>query len=79
MLVRAYGDTDPRIQEEVLRRSVPLAKQLDVQVTTACYSFKVLVILYMWDSLMDLGCILHLLHALSAGFFAYHQFKFINA
>ncbi|KAK9205202.1 hypothetical protein WN943_015469 [Citrus x changshan-huyou] len=31
MLVRAYGDTDPRIQEEVLRRSVPLAKQLDVQ------------------------------------------------
>ncbi|KAJ4713856.1 ARM repeat kinase family protein [Melia azedarach] len=31
MLVRAYGDNDPRIQEEVLRRSVPLAKQLDVQ------------------------------------------------
>lgn len=79
MLVRAYGDTDPRIQEEVLRRSVPLAKQVDVQVTTACYSFKVLVILYIWDSLMDLGCILHLLYTLSTGFFAYHQFKFINA
>lgn len=79
MLVRAYGDTDPRIQEEVLRRSVPLAKQLDVQVTTACYSFKVLVILYIWDSLMDLGCILHLLYTLSTGLFAYHQFKFINA
>lgn len=55
MLVRAYGDTDPRIQEEVLRRSVPLAKQLDVQVTTACYSFKV-VTLSIWDLLMDLGC-----------------------
>ncbi|CAN0887883.1 SCY1-like protein 2 A [Linum grandiflorum] len=31
MLVRAYDDTDPRIQEEVLRKSVPLAKQLDPQ------------------------------------------------
>ncbi|XP_044511979.1 SCY1-like protein 2 [Mangifera indica] len=31
LLVRAYDDTDPRIQEEVLRRSVSLAKQLDIQ------------------------------------------------
>lgn len=32
LLVRAYDDTDARIQEEVLRRTVPLARQLDVQV-----------------------------------------------
>ncbi|XP_057972943.1 SCY1-like protein 2 A [Malania oleifera] len=31
MLVRAYGDSDVRIQEEVLRKSVSLAKQLDIQ------------------------------------------------
>ncbi|XP_044481229.1 SCY1-like protein 2 isoform X1 [Mangifera indica] len=31
LLVRGYDDTDPRIQEEVLRRSASLAKQLDVQ------------------------------------------------
>ncbi|CAI0556333.1 unnamed protein product [Linum tenue] len=31
MLVRAYDDTDPRIQEEVLKKSVSLAKQLDPQ------------------------------------------------
>ncbi|KAJ0986174.1 hypothetical protein J5N97_004530 [Dioscorea zingiberensis] len=31
MLVRAYDDTDPRVQEEVLRRTFPLARQLDVQ------------------------------------------------
>ncbi|KAL5843230.1 hypothetical protein ACOSQ4_009188 [Xanthoceras sorbifolium] len=31
MLVRAYDDNDPRIQEEVLRKSVTLARQLDVQ------------------------------------------------
>ncbi|KAL5571745.1 hypothetical protein UlMin_021342 [Ulmus minor] len=31
MIVRAYDDTDPRIQEEVLRKSAILAKQLDVQ------------------------------------------------
>ena len=33
MIVRAYDDTDARIQEEVLRKSSFLAKQLDVQVT----------------------------------------------
>lgn len=31
MLVRAYDDTDPRLQEEVLRKTIILAKQLDVQ------------------------------------------------
>ncbi|EOY17147.1 Kinase family protein with ARM repeat domain isoform 2 [Theobroma cacao] len=31
MLVRAYDDNDPRIQEEVLKKSVFLAKQLDAQ------------------------------------------------
>ncbi|XVF63449.1 hypothetical protein PTKIN_Ptkin09bG0087800 [Pterospermum kingtungense] len=31
MLVRAYDDNDPRIQEEVLRKSVLLSRQLDVQ------------------------------------------------
>lgn len=31
MIVRAYDDNDPRIQEEVLRKSAFLAKQLDVQ------------------------------------------------
>ncbi|MBA0746117.1 hypothetical protein Gogos_008660 [Gossypium gossypioides] len=32
MLVRAYDDGDPRIQEEALRKSLFLAKQLDMQV-----------------------------------------------
>ncbi|XP_062215123.1 SCY1-like protein 2 A [Phragmites australis] len=31
MLVRAYDDTDPRLQEEVLRRTVPLSRQLDTK------------------------------------------------
>lgn len=38
LLVRAYDDADVRIQEEVLRRTVSLAKQLDFQVTgLACF------------------------------------------
>ena len=32
MLVRAYDDTDPRLQEEVLRRTVTLSRQLDMKV-----------------------------------------------
>ena len=32
LIVRAYDDNDARIQEEVLRKSVSLAKQLDTQV-----------------------------------------------
>ncbi|XP_073137215.1 SCY1-like protein 2 A [Henckelia pumila] len=31
MLVRAYDDTDARLQEEVLKKTILLAKQLDVQ------------------------------------------------
>lgn len=31
LLVRAYDDTDPRVQEEVLRRTIPLARQLEMQ------------------------------------------------
>ncbi|KAK9088864.1 hypothetical protein Scep_027946 [Stephania cephalantha] len=31
LVVRAYGDNDVRIQEEVLKRTVVIAKQLDVQ------------------------------------------------
>lgn len=37
MLVRAYDDTDPRLQEEVLKKTVALAKQLDLQVIEALY------------------------------------------
>ncbi|KAK4413444.1 SCY1-like protein 2 [Sesamum alatum] len=31
MLIRAYDDTDARLQEEVLKRTIPLARQLDKQ------------------------------------------------
>ncbi|CAO2179213.1 unnamed protein product [Urochloa humidicola] len=31
MLVRAYDDSDPRLQEEVLHRTVPLSRQLDIK------------------------------------------------
>ncbi|KAK3229735.1 hypothetical protein Dsin_001616 [Dipteronia sinensis] len=37
MLVRAYDDNDPRIQEEVLKKSVTLAKKLDVQVCSTYF------------------------------------------
>lgn len=33
MLARAYDETDARLQEEVLRKTLSLAKKLDVQVT----------------------------------------------
>lgn len=36
MLVRAYDDTDARLQEEVLKRTIILAKKLDVQVIAGC-------------------------------------------
>ena len=32
MIVRAYDDTDPRIQEEVLKKTLGLTKHLDSQV-----------------------------------------------
>lgn len=37
MLVRAFDDNDPRLQEEVLRRTVPLSRQLDTKVTLLLY------------------------------------------
>ena len=39
LLVRAYDDTDPRMQEEVLRRTVSLAQQLDMKVMTFKFDF----------------------------------------
>lgn len=32
MLVRAFDETDSRLQEEVLKKTLSLAKQLDLQV-----------------------------------------------
>lgn len=47
MLVRAYDDTDARMQEEVLKKTVSLAKQLDAQViVTVLY-------LYIFETLVD--------------------------
>jgi SCY1-like protein 2 len=37
MIVRAYDDNDARLQEEVLKKSVSLSKQLDAQVKTILY------------------------------------------
>ncbi|EPS68984.1 hypothetical protein M569_05783, partial [Genlisea aurea] len=31
MLIRAYDDPDPRLQEEVLKKTIPLSRKLDVQ------------------------------------------------
>lgn len=42
MLVRAYDDTDARMQEEVLKKTVSLAKQLDVQVIGNCIVIAIL-------------------------------------
>lgn len=33
MIVRAYDDNDARLQEEVLKKSTSLSKQLDPQVS----------------------------------------------
>lgn len=38
MIVRAYDDNDARLQEEVLKKSVSLAKQLDAQVNAILLS-----------------------------------------
>lgn len=43
MLVRAYDDTDPRLQEEVLKKTVALAKQLDLQVIDALLIFLIVL------------------------------------
>lgn len=39
MLVRAYDDTDARMQEEVLKKTVSLAKQLEIQVIDKYFCF----------------------------------------
>lgn len=36
MIVRAYDDSDPRLQEEALKKTVTLSKQLDSQVIAGC-------------------------------------------
>ncbi|THU68431.1 hypothetical protein C4D60_Mb08t03820 [Musa balbisiana] len=41
LFVRAYDDSDPRIQEEVLRRTVPLARQLDMQLVNQAMVLRV--------------------------------------
>lgn len=40
MIVRAYDDNDSRLQEEVLKKSVSLAKQLDTQVNAILVVFE---------------------------------------
>lgn len=42
MLVRAYDDSDPRLQEEALKKTVTLAKQLDSQVIFSCILLDIL-------------------------------------
>lgn len=39
LLVRAYDDNDARMQEEGLKRTSSLAKQLDAQVIVTCHSY----------------------------------------
>lgn len=39
MIVRAYEDNDARLQEEVLRKSITLARQLDSEVTATLMEF----------------------------------------
>lgn len=56
LLVRAYADTDPRIQEEVLKKSSSLAKQLDAQVIAICMDLCACICLYLVFSIcMDLS------------------------
>ncbi|KAM7253073.1 hypothetical protein ACFE04_025691 [Oxalis oulophora] len=68
MLIRAYGDTDPRIQEEVLKKSVPLAKQLDVQLVKQAIlprvhglALKTTVAVVRVNALLCLGDLVHTL------------------
>lgn len=42
MFARAYDETDARLQEEVLKKTVLLAKKLDVQVISSCFLLVVL-------------------------------------
>lgn len=67
LLVRAYDDNDARMQEEGLKRTSSLVKQLDAQVIATCHSYKlcssckasscaivlVLVVLLLWSSCVN--------------------------
>ena len=44
MLVRAYDDTDARMQEEVLKKTVLLVKQLGVQVIGKCMAILIILV-----------------------------------
>ncbi|ERN13896.1 SCY1-like protein 2 [Amborella trichopoda] len=68
LLVRAYDDTDARIQEEVLRRTISLAKQLDVQLVKQAIlprlhglALKTTVAAVRVNALLCLGDLVHLL------------------
>ncbi|KAH9605220.1 hypothetical protein KSS87_012845 [Heliosperma pusillum] len=68
MLVRAYDDTDPRIQEEVLKQTLVLTKQLDSQLVKQAIvprvhalALKTTVAAVRVNSLLCLGELLHTL------------------
>nr|DAD21189.1 TPA_asm: hypothetical protein HUJ06_022652 [Nelumbo nucifera] len=68
LLVRAYDDNDARIQEEVLRRTVSLAKQLDVQLVKQAIlprvhglALKTTVAAVRVNALLCLGDMIHIL------------------
>ncbi|XP_074280167.1 SCY1-like protein 2 B isoform X2 [Silene latifolia] len=68
MLVRAYDDTDPRIQEEVLKKTLVLTKQLDSQLVKQAIvprvhalALKTTVAAVRVNSLLCLGELLHTL------------------
>lgn len=66
MIVRAYDDNDARIQEEVLRKSVFLAKQLDVQVTVILIYFLLFSYIFLLFSLVGIASALILIASVPA-------------
>ncbi|KAK3012208.1 hypothetical protein RJ639_012778 [Escallonia herrerae] len=68
MLVRAYDDTDARMQEEVLKKTLSLAKQLDVQMVKQAIlprvhglALKTTVAAVRVNALLCLGDMVHIL------------------
>ncbi|KAK3038240.1 hypothetical protein RJ639_030849 [Escallonia herrerae] len=68
MLVRAYDDTDARMQEEVLKKTLSLAKQLDVQLVKQAIlprvhglALKTTVAAVRVNALLCLGDMVHIL------------------
>ncbi|KAL2497530.1 Protein kinase family protein with ARM repeat domain [Abeliophyllum distichum] len=68
MLVRAYDETDARLQEEVLKKTVTLAKQLDVQLVKQAIlprvhglALKTTVAAVRVNALLCLGDMVHML------------------